>query len=293
MINAPVVFEGKRLEVNAAANATLLASAKGGGTIIRHDLLLRLICSVMRRGPFVVRMEDPHILPQARVDILYQLISDERRVIADPTVVTPFAESYSRQAMSNTLSAALLRYDRKVAKYQEKAEAAGCDFTPLPFEVFGGMPESTLSFIRTLARRVEEVAPYQPVNWAASHHINYLTQRISVLLTRETAHMCLDALKRVDHPLLTTLHRASNPQDSAIDITDPHPLPRRRPRGNRRRSRGGGSRDSQDGSTRGMRRERGRGRGRERGGRERRNEREPSARARRGEGVRRRRGGGE
>jgi hypothetical protein len=202
LINRPTVYKGRTLPLHSSVNAILATVKEGGVNIRRHDFITRFIQVCMRMSALVFRVEDCHLLDQARIDIAWQQIGSSRFTLGDVCIPTPFANSYIAEAVKKAGAVAYKKAAGKRLKYEEKARALGMNFTPLVWEPFGGMIPETLQFVRTLAGQMDLMEAYEPANWAARTRTHYLVQRIAVSLSLNTASICWKALQQVDHPAL-------------------------------------------------------------------------------------------
>ena len=87
------------------------------------------------------------------------------------------------------------RYEQKMAKYSEACLGEGIVFTPAPFEVLGGVHESTASIITRLGQALAQSSGQEE-----DIVVKHLFGRMSILLQRGNASLILSRTPNYPHP---------------------------------------------------------------------------------------------
>jgi hypothetical protein len=179
----------------------VLSCKKLRGRIIRHDVIVALLCTLYKAAGMVARTEVRVVNgTQKRMDVV---VYTARRILwIDVSIVNPLCPSYVGD--KDPLEA---RAKTKKAKWVGHAEEAGVVFMPFILNVFGGLGPSAHNVLHMIASQALINHPYSPAiapgKWMGNHKAES-TQRIAAALafithkTVEEAYVVAQGMKPVD-----------------------------------------------------------------------------------------------
>ena len=162
-----------------------LSCKRGGGMIMRHDMLKRFFEKMCNAAGISTRMEPLHFFPDDNKKpdlVLYHHGSQGKDVAIDFSLLNPTNPGSLKTSARDGQALLYTRELQKFRSYDSKCQQLGHIFMPSVFSVFGGTTRrNMLLVVDPIIRRISKkyfVAP----NWAAPDKRTYWLQRLIVAI---------------------------------------------------------------------------------------------------------------
>jgi hypothetical protein len=189
----------------------------------RHEMLLGALSELAREAGFGIRVNPSESLPSpvrshrpkgqsssskqvkgnckarksyARLKPADLMIADDRQVVIDVTIVSPFCKSHMPER-SERFRAVDNAANGKVAKYNKACVENGLDFMPFAADVCGTLQSDASGFVQRLADSIAS-----RTGSALSLSVSFVRQRLSCALFRAVAMQLVPLLVEHVHPTL-------------------------------------------------------------------------------------------
>ena len=175
--------------------AHVLSCKKLRGRFARHDVIVRLLHSMLKDAGLVAQTET-FILPDSskRMDIVIYM-PDGRVIWVDVTVANTLAESYVKQKKP----AHEIREQAKTTKYGKQAEERNYIFIPAAIETHGEMGAGMLELLKLIGQAALDSHPFAleclPSRWIGDYSYR-IKKRIAMTLAFGNHLMIEEALMR-------------------------------------------------------------------------------------------------
>ena len=180
-----------------------LSCKRGGGMIMRHDMLKRFFEKMCKAACISTYMEPRQFFPDDNKKpdlVLYHQGPQGRDIAIDFSLLNPTSPGAVKKAMKDGQKLLEGREQLKFQRYEVECKKLGHIFLPSVFSVYGGTTQRNVRLvIDPIIRKISKKYFVSP-NWAAPDKRTYWYQRLSIALWNSVT-TNIKRYQRLNHPL--------------------------------------------------------------------------------------------